>query len=236
MMFQAHTPRKGQIAMARQFMEDEDAHASTLLAATQILFGPMFRAYEIDTLRKGFADTGVKVPQPNFDRLIAAITMSKATNFFWDAHVFTATVRAFAFEDIDPHALEHIRPEYMGWGIREADEILNAHLDSGEGWSGDYIDGEVLEMIVASLHEAGYCCAPYGLEWVQPYLDDVLHSTVLSKKVAKRWAALDKEKLADTAFEEDDAGVQLHNLAVCYLYYDAQEQTIRKQLGALLSA
>jgi hypothetical protein len=213
-----------------------ETHGAVLMACACILLGSNYRAYEFDTIRKALIDSGIDVPQPNYDRLWAAMTLVSSTAFFWDARVFSATVRAFAGEDVEPENIEPIPPVYLGWGVQEAEEIMKAHLERGEGWTGEFLDGEPLEMTVASLFDAGFVVAPRGVEWAQPYLDEAIGPSTLRPLVEKRWNNLDKDKLADTEFKEDAVGVQLARLAGCWLYYEERERSLHKQLGELLAA
>jgi hypothetical protein len=229
------SPAKQQISAARKLIADPDVHGAAMMACARILLGPSYHVYEFDTIRKALMDQDISVPQPNFDRLWAALTLISSTAFFWDARVFSATVRAFAGEDVEPEILEPIPPVFLGWGIREADEIMKAHLERGEGWSGEFIDGEPLEMVVASLHDAGFIQAPKGCEWVQPYLDEATGPSTLRPIIERRWGQLDKDNLADTEFKEDAVGIQLARLAGCAIYYDEREASLRKQLATLLS-
>jgi hypothetical protein len=226
-------PSKEQVAAAKRMIGVPETHGAALMACACILLGTNYRAYEFDTIRKALIDTGLDVPQPNYDRLWAAMTLVSATAFFWDARVFSATVRAFAGEDVDPEIIEPIPPVFIGWGVREADEIMKAHLERGSGWAGEFLTGEPTEMTVASLHDAGFVVAPRGVEWVQPYLDDAMGPSSLRDRVQARWDKLDKDKLADTEFKEDEVGVQLARLAGCWLYYADREASLRKQLATL---
>lgn len=229
-------PSKEQVTAAKRMIVVPETHGAALMACACILLGPNYRAYEFDTIRKALMDMDLDVPQPNFDRLWAALTLVSSTAFFWDAHVFSATVRAFAGDDIDPDVLEPIPPVYLGWGIQESEEIMKAHLERGSGWTGEFLDGEPLEMTVTSLFEAGFIVAPKGCEWVQPYLDEAVGPSTLRPVVQKKWDKLDKDDLADTEFKEDEVGVQLARLAGCWLYYEDRAKSLRKQLGELLAA
>lgn len=237
-LFASGPPTKALIAASRKWIVDLQAHGVTLLLCANVLLGDNYRAYEFDTIRKVFIDSDLEVPQPNYDRLWASMTLIASTAFFWDARVFSSTVRCFAGEDIDPEALEPIPPVFLGWGVYEADVILSAYLDFDTGRAGDAIDGEPLEMIVASLYDAGFVQAPEGIEWAQPYLDAAMDSHVsgLRVRVRRAWDKLDKEALADTEFAEDEVGVQLARLAGCQLYYAAQGRELRSQLAELQTA
>jgi len=221
------------VALAKKFLENDDTHASTLLASARIVLGPAVASYEFDTIRKGLEGHDVVMPQPNIDRLFAAITLLVNPVFCWEAYVFSATIRAFAGEDVAPEVLEPMPPVYLGWGIQEAALITNVEFNLGIKWIADKIDGEVLEYIVGSLHDAGFVVCPHGVEWAQQYLDQVLESPTLTQKVQAEWDKLEKKSLADREYAEDEVGVQLARLAGCYLYYRSREVTQGTQLAAL---
>ncbi len=236
--FATHTEHsEKRVALAKKLLVAEDVHATTLIACSRIVLGPNSLIYEAETIRIGMEGHGVEMPQENYDRLFAAITLILNPVFCWDAATFAATVRAFAGEDVEPTAVEPLPPVYMGWGVIEAAAILTQEFSYEESFVRDRIDGEVLELIIGSLHEHGFAVASAGLEWAQQYLDTVVVDKDFGARVQEKWAKLSKysvEELEDTDFEETEIGVQLARLAGCKIYCAEQKKRIGREVGALL--
>ena len=210
-------------SVARGFLrESEDKHAVVLLMALRNLHGIDVLYWEPETIWLTLErEDKVELTVEARDKIQAAISIIRNPAFFWDNLVFQRTVQSLNSEIYDPESLQECHPGYMAWAIYEATLIRGMDPDSN---ALPELDEDVQQYAAVCLQRAGYVYPPSQLKPVADNLRALLAADqgTFIDSVKKSWEQLDKEALPDRVFKEDPLGVQLAQLASCYIYVKEQ--------------
>ena len=214
-------------------LADPQSCASTLYLSARKIWGSELDEYEPEALRLECLQRKCDVPDENWDALMAAIALRTDGRFFLDADIFEKTVLAFNDYEIHPGVYQHAEPEWIAWAVWEASE-LTRDIFPEEDEVADYLDYEPTSYAAVSCKFNGMVVVPECLEFcyhrlmeLTPEYDD------LRSEVKKTWATLDKSNLADHAFDESPAGIQLAHMAAIQLYLDEHKERCARQLSEL---
>ncbi len=197
----------------------------------------MSATYEPETIRRLMKDHKLDVPEENFDKRHAFLTLTTTTLFFWNALAAEKIILAFNNIDVIPETVQEPHPYYLSWGFQHAFSIIRRYMHEVP------VDAEPLELMdyepvhyaAALLHEHGYVVAPDSIRWLQPRLSEITKDEKLSIDVLQRWQLMDKSKLRNATFEEDPVGVQLVHLATNHLYVEEMHKRWISDTNALRS-
>jgi hypothetical protein len=215
---------------AKQFLKNsENSSAASLYMAVRIIYGLDILDWEPESLWFTLERDGFELAEEARNKLQGAITLQRVPSFYWDNLVFQRTVQAFNNEPFDPESLQEPPAAYMAWAVYEAGIIRG--LDP-EGHEIPEFDEDVQQFIAVCLRREGYIMPPQPLDFVEDNLDKMLvkESSDLKKEVKQAWAKLDKEALIRTEFAENALGIQLAQLAACYLYVQERSENLSGDL------
>jgi len=220
--------------VARGFLrESEGKHAAVLLMALRNLHGIDVLYWEPETIWRTLErDDKIDLSVEARDKIQAAISLIRNPAFYWDNLVFQRTVQALNGEIYDPETLQECHPGYMAWAIYEASLLRGMDPDSE---ALPELDEDVQQYAAVCLQRAGYVYPPSQLKPVADNLRKLLPSEQRQfiDDVKKSWDRLDKEALPDRQFKEDPRGVQLAQLASCYIYVQEQVNALATDVMAL---
>lgn len=205
--------------IAKAILEAPESKSATVLVMSlRNLYGIDSLYWEPETIWLTLErDHGIDVSEESRNKLQAAISIIRNPAFFWDNLVFQRTVQALNGEVFDPESLQECHPAYMAWAVYEATLLRGMDPESD---AVPELDEDVQQYAAVCLQRAGYVYPPQHLKPVSDNLATLLpgvNSDFISE-VKKSWDRLDKEVLPERKFKEDPLGVQLAQLASCYLY------------------
>jgi hypothetical protein len=163
---QAKNKRPGNAAeRMRGLLEDPDTFGSVILVIAVDTFGMECLGSADDADRGPWhastfrADLeqhfGVKMPQCNVDKLMAAVTVVTTDLFFKDAHAFVQLANVLAGDEFDPGTWEKADAVECAWAVTEALILDPPDRDDPEPFS-----DEVRYYIGAVLKDEGYVQPP----------------------------------------------------------------------------
>lgn len=222
--------------VAREVLANtENRHATSLLMALRNLHGIDALYWEPETIWLTLERVDkIDFPAEARDKLQAAISVIRNPAFFWDNLVFQRTVQSLNGELYDPETLQECHPGYMAWAVYECTLLRGMDPDSE---ARPEIDEDVQQYIAVCLKRAGYVYPPNQLKPVADNLLTLLPAAdkVFVEEVKKSWERLDKGALENRKFNEDPLGVQLAQLASCYMYVKDQSETLAADVMQLES-
>lgn len=149
----------------RRLLEDPDAFATVLFVLACDAFGPDCLHDKDDPDRGPWHPAtfraelehrfGVKLPQCNLDKLMAAVTVVTTDLFFKDASAFVTLANVLAGDEFDPGTWEKADAVECAWAITEA--LL---LDPPDHTDPEPFCDEVRYYIGAVLKDEGYVAPP----------------------------------------------------------------------------
>ncbi len=220
--------------IAREFLQDADGkHATVLVMALRNLYGIDVLYWEPETIWLTLErDHKIDLSIETRDKIQAAIAMIRNPAFFWDSLVFQRTVQSLNGELYDPETLQECHPGYMAWAIYESALIRGLDPESD---ALPELDEDVQQYAAVCLKRAGYVHPPSQLKAVGDNLRALLapKQGAFVDEVKKSWDRLDKEALPERKFQEDPLGVQLAQLASCYIYVREQANELAMDVLAL---
>jgi len=222
--------------VAKEILSNTDnRHATSLLMALRTLHGIDALYWEPETIwltleRVNKIDLSVEAR----DKLQAAISVIRNPTFFSDNLVFQRTVQSLNGQLYDPETLQECHPGHMAWAVYECVLLRGMDPDSD---ARPEIDEDVQQYAAVCLKRAGYVYPPNQLKPVADNLVSLLPTVDKGfvDEVKKSWERLDKGILENRKFNEDPLGVQLAQLASCYLYVKDQVESLAADVMALES-
>ena len=223
-------------AVARNFLREADnRHATVLLMSLRNLHGIDILYWEPETIWLTLErEDKIDLLTEAKDKIQAAISIIRNPTFYCDNLVFQRTVQSLNGEIYDPETLQECHPGYMAWAIYEASFLRGMDPDSD---ALPELDEDVQQYAAVCLQRAGYVYPPSQLKPVADNLRKLLPADqgAFIDDTKKSWDRLDKEALPDRVFKEDSLGVQLAQLASCYLYVKEQANALATDVLTLES-
>lgn len=220
--------------IARDLLKNAKGKSATaLLMSLRNLHGIDVLYWEPETIWLTLErDNGIVLSIEARDKIQAGISLIRNPAFFWDNLVFQRTVQSLNGEVYDPETLQECHPGYMSWAVYEAILLRGMDPDSD---AVPELDEDVQQYVAVCLKRAGYVYPPYQLKAVEDNLRGLLppESADFIDEVKKSWERLDKEALQDREFQEDPLGVQLAQLASCYMYVKQEAEEMAEDVLAL---
>lgn len=210
---------------SKDLLRDAGASAVGLLSAAHDLLGD-FLSWEPESIWLELERQGVDVPVENRARLMAGITLRLVPSFYWDGIVFEKTALAFDGVEPLPDVLEEATPARMAWAVVEAAWILRAARDAA--WEFQHEPRAYAGVV---LHRAGFVLAPEQLAFAQPALDRERFGHGILDDVRKKWASVDKGRLADLRLEETPVDVQIARLAAVEMHVRERRARVERDLS-----
>jgi len=213
---------------AKRILEDEEATATGVSRAAEMLLGHQIRNWEPESIWLELEDKGVDIPPLNRDKLLAVNALRVEPAFYWDANIFEKTALAFNSEPVIPELLQEASPGQLSWAVYEAELLMYSQgLDP-------HFDYEPSRYAAVVLHRDGFLLAPELLVFAQEELDKLTrgHKDIRSD-VARRWKETDKTKLDTLELEEKPADVQLGLLSSVWLYVHDRAARYRADIQSL---
>jgi len=208
---------------------DEEAQLLPVYTAARVLLGPEIAAWEPESIWLEFKDkTGKDMPPLNREKLLAAIAMLLNPVFFWDHRAFQNIVMVANGEPSQPDTLQEPTPAELLWGVEVGKAIWESSHDTLPLWWGD----EIQRFTAVILFRNGLQVAPAPLAWCQDHLDTLFRNSQgpSMSKLETAWGEINQSTLIDHKFEENPVDVQLHALAVMFLYAQSQATKTANQL------
>lgn len=230
-------PTSKQKRAAKKLLADRETNAEAAFLAFSVLLGNESATYEPETIRRLMDEHKIEVPEENFDKRQAFLTLTTTTSFFWNALVAEKIILAFNNIDVIPDAVQEPHPYYLSWGFVHAFSIISRYMqDVPVGAEPlELLDYEPVHYAAALLHKHGYVVAPDSIRWLQPRLQEISKDEGLYIDVLWRWQRIDRSKLEAESFAEDEAGVQLSHLAANWLYVEKMHDRFLSDTAALRS-
>ena len=202
---------------AKDLLANEDAFATALFVAMNILVGDQFQAWEPESIWMELQDKKIDVPEVNRDKLLAVVSLLQKPAFYWDAKLFSSTAMAFNDSISTPGGIDEASPAQLSWAVVEA-ELLMSTLDVDTDF-----DYEPKRYTAASCHHDGLHLAPEFLVFCQNELDKLNNDNIqnAASKVQRSWNQLptgDPKKLEGLELGEDPVSVQVAKLVAIHLY------------------
>jgi len=220
--------------IAKEFLRNaDDKHATVLLMSLRNLHGIDCLYWEPETIWLTLErDEAVDLSVEARDKIQAGISLIRNPTFYWDNLVFQRTVQSLNGELYDPETLQECNPGYMSWAVYEA--ALLRGLDP-ESDALPEIDEDVQQYVAVCLKRAGYVYPPYRLTPIADNLKNLMpkEHQGFCDEVKKSWEGLDKKALRDRKYQEDPLGVQLAQLASCYIYVQEQIRALSNDILTL---
>lgn len=219
---------------AKRALRDPDTCASACLVAMDELLGPVWMAWEPETLWVELKHMHVSIPDPNREQVMAARSVVTTGRFYFDMHAFEKTCMTFNNEEGNYDALDAAPVAFLSWALTEAD-MVHRKYHSGDTLT---LDREPACYVAVQLFREGFVIPPSNFTWLQDQLDAYLPGDSKSKKlqdeVRKAWAAAPRgDTLLNAAFPETPAGVQLARLAAVQVHNDKRRKDREQQLAQL---
>jgi len=213
----------------RDTLLNEDATATAIFEAAKRLLGPVFLAWEPESIWLELSDHNVNMDATNRDKLMAASTLIQTGGFYWDAAAFENIALAFNDVSIAPDAIQEASPAQLAWAVIEAALLLHRELqEPGE------FDYEPARYAAVSMHRAGFIVAPETLAFAQKELDKLNQGNRdLKDKIKQRWEKLDKSKLYELELAETPIDTQIGYLSACHLYVEKRAKQLQREISAL---
>lgn len=220
-------------------LEGSDATALASFYATTNLFGDRWMAWEPETIRMELDDLNIDIRKENFDELMAVVTLCTSTAFFYEVNTFENVCVALNAHSPQFDALHELCPAQVAWGVKQANEIVDAisdHEIPEELSTEERFDYEPVGYTVAACQHAGLITVPDSLSFARDRLENVTCADKkLVSKVKKAWSELDHSRLKEHAYGEDPVGVQLALMATIPMYLEEQWETTQQQIQLLKS-
>lgn len=217
-------------AAARRILEDEEATATGVARAAEMLLGHQIRNWEPESIWLEFQDKGIDVPSINRDKLLAVNALHTEPAFYWDANIFENTALVLNNEPMVPELLQEASPGELSWAVYEVELLMYK-----QGMDPDF-DYEPAKYTAVVLHRDGYILAPELLVFAQEELDKLTRGHKdLRDEVKRRWEDIDKTKLDTLELQENPVDVQLGMLASVWLYVHARAERYRQDIADLTS-
>ena len=216
--------------VARSILQDAAAPATAVLVAARQLLGPMFLAYEPETLWLELDPC-----HSARDKLMAAIALAMTPSFYWDYRVFGATTHALNDEIVLPADVPRCTAEQMVWAAFEA-ELLLALTESENENTQPVYDDSVKAYVAVTLFTEGRVLPPTGLVFADEELQRLLspEALVLRKEIKEAWEARPKGTSLETMSRETSpVGIQIQHLAATWAYVEARTERLRASLAGL---
>jgi len=214
---------------AKAILTDDEAVATAVHRAAELLLGNQIRNWEPESIWLGLRDHGLDISVTNRDKIMAINTLLVIPAFYWEVNAFEDTCLAFNNEIVIPEALQECSPAQLSWGVYEAELLMQANDQDPE------FDYEPAKYVAVSLHREGFLLAPELLVFAQRELDRLTRSNEdLIPTVKERWEKLNKDKLDTMEFVETPIDVQLAKLAAIHLYLGERATKYRGDLAKLL--
>ncbi len=222
--------------VARDFLRNHEGRSATaLLMSLYNLFGSEVLFWEPETLWLTLErDEKIDLDVESRDKVLAAIALIRNPAFFWDSLVFQRTTQSLNGELYDPEALQECHPAHMAWALYEAAILRGMDPETG---AVPELDEDVQQYAAVCLRRAGYVLPPTQLRAVGDNLEALLAKDAgdFIAEVKKSWEQVDKGALPYRKFQEDPLGVQLAQLASCYLYVQEQAERLAEDVLAIES-
>jgi len=219
---------------ARQLLLGGNGHAASLYMAVRILYGVDILHWEPETLWLTLEQDGIVLPVMARSKLMAAIALQLNPAFYWDSIAFQHTVQTFNDENTNPESLQECHPAHMAWAVHEAGFIRG--LDPHDHEIPEF-DEDVQLYVAVCLKRDGFLALPKELdsEEMQIALDKQYPRETKNTRdeVREAWHKLPKNRLQHTEFAEDSLGVQLAQLAACYVYVEEKSEALAVEIQDL---
>lgn len=220
---------------ARSLLLNSENHAATsLYMAARILYGVDILHWEPETLWMTLQQDGIELPAHARNKLMAATTLQLNPAFYWDSIVFQHTVQTLNDEHLNPDALQECCPAHMAWAVHEAGFIRG--LDPHDHEVPEF-DEDVQMYVAVCLKRSGLLIPPKELdtEEMQNVLDKQYppEAKYTRNEAREAWNKLPKNRLQHTEFAEDPLGVQLAQLAACYVYVEMKAEELASEIDDL---
>ena len=204
------TERKG---AAREIIQDDDACATPVFRAAQLLLGQQMLTWEPESIWLELETRGIDVSQLNRDKIMSCSTMLQIPAFYWDANMFENVSLAFNDTRVIPESLQEASPAQLSWAVYEVEMLMQSvRLDPD-------FDYEPKEYAAVCMHREGLVLAPEILTFAQEELDKLTRGNQdIKGDVEDRWKEIDKTKLDELELEENPKDVQLGKLAAIHMY------------------
>lgn len=158
--------------MAKSFVTNPNAFASTLLLECIQLFGADIFEWEPETLERCLNERYGDVPKCNIQKVQAALGLYTSNLFWVDPVSFGLACRVFNRHRIPYAGSPDI--EDVCWGVTEAELIYE--FNSGDEEDGDIeteqFSDAVKRLIIEIMHDAGLYKTPETLDFVHSDLPD----------------------------------------------------------------
>ena len=120
----------------RDILTDPKSFATTLLVVAWDRYGTDLTTWSPATLRMELEqDFTMKMPKPNFDRLMAAISLVMGNEFYKHLPTFIRFCNILSGDDFDPRVFDIADSDEIAWGITEA--MLICRDDEEEPFESD---------------------------------------------------------------------------------------------------
>lgn len=206
----------------KEFLENENSFATTLLFALKQLLGDMCIAWEPESIWLELDDRGIDMPRINRDKFLAASSLEQSPAFYWDGIVFEKTTMAFNNILSDPEILQEATPAELSWAVFEAEKLRELDMD---------FDNEPIGYTAVCLHRAGLQIAPEELAFAQEELERMnLAGKEMIEEIRTRWASIDKTDLTAIDLSESPIVTQVAQLAAIELYMQDRRKRYKKEL------
>lgn len=204
------TERKG---VAREIVQDDDACATPVFRAAQMLLGQQILAWEPESIWLELGTHGLDISELNRDKVMACSTMLQVPAFYWDANMFEDVSLAFNNFPVIPQVLQEASPAQLSWAVYEMEMLMQSVQRDPD------FDYEPKKYAAVSMHREGLILAPELLVFAQEELDKLTRGNQdIKEDVEVRWKEINKTKLDELALEENPKDVQLGKLAATHMY------------------
>jgi hypothetical protein len=214
-------------AIAKEYLSSpEGRSAVVLIMSLRNLYGIDVLYWEPDTIWLTLErDSNIILSAEARDKIQAGISLIRNPAFYWDNLVFQRTCQSLNSELYDAETLQECHPGHMAWAIYEA-SLLRGHDPDDDALP--ELDEDVQQYAAVCLQRAGYVYPPSQLKSVADNLRHLLPSEKgpFIDEVKKTWDRLDKGALLDRNFQEDPIGIQLAQLASCYIYVKEEAEKL----------
>lgn len=225
------------MGFALRAFNQETTHAGILVAALQLIFGKEATEWDLDAVwYELYRDHKVDVPLVNRDKLAAALALTEARSFYWDAGVFENTIQAFNDIDVNVDIVQEPDPEHLCWGVAEANLIVENDCAPPE-----VFNHEPQSYAAVVLHREHFILAPEPLCFCQEALDGLKGKNYVGPatcEVKEFWEEIKStpdalEEVLKASYPENALGVQIRKLASCLEYVTQRAKSYATQLAKL---
>jgi hypothetical protein len=213
-------------------LHSENKSAVAIYMAFRNLHGAEALDWEPETVWLTLDHDGINLPEEARNKLQAVLTLHKNPAFWWDNIVFQQTANAFNDEIFDPECLQENHPAHMAWAVYEAGVIRGLDLDHKEI---PEFDEDVQQYMAVCLKRAGFVYPPDQLSVIADNLEAMYpkETQEFAASVKKSWEHLDKKALRERHFPEDPLGIQLAQLAACYVYVSDRATAMAQEIMSI---